>query len=175
MTRVDDLELRSGDRRFGLLMPGGIIAEVLRRCRDADGLETGGVLVGKYTDALDCAVVTHASGAPTDSRRGRAWFRRGTRGLQRWLDRLWGRERLYYLGEWHFHPGAEAEPSGTDRKQMQSIAESEQYLCPQPVLLIIGSHPAGHWEARAFVYQRGGSSEELLRVEDSEPAAEPSL
>lgn len=127
-------------------------------CRDAGEVETGGILIGRYTERHDCAVVDHVTGPTEDSRATRTRFRRGTAGLQKLLDRLWRRERRYYLGEWHFHPGAASEPSSVDRRQLRSIARDPGYSCPEPILLIIGGNPSGDWTATAFVFPRGNQS-----------------
>lgn len=92
--------------------------------------------MGSYNDSLNCAVVSDASERPPDSKSGRTWLMRGTAGLQDWLNRLWNKsERRYYLGEWHFHPGGDSEPSRMDIKQMGKIARSSFYKCPEPILL----------------------------------------
>jgi hypothetical protein len=87
-----------------------------------------GILVGRYNDELDSALVTRITPAPADSRAGPTWFHRGTRGLRTLLRRLW-EEDQYYLGEWHFHPLADPTPSETDRQQMRDIAEDDNYYC----------------------------------------------
>lgn len=46
---------------------------------------------------------------------------------------------------------------------MKSIAESEQYNCPEPILLIVGGNPHGEWSANMFVWiKRNGLTELLL-------------
>jgi integrative and conjugative element protein (TIGR02256 family) len=134
-------------------------------CRDAKKNETGGIIAGRYTDARDWAIITELTGPPNDSRSGRTWFRRGIRGLQQLIDRLWQRERSYYLGEWHYHPFASPNVSGTDISQMRTIAGSDAYACPEPILLILGGDPAGVFEIRAFVFLRGRDYIELSRTD----------
>jgi integrative and conjugative element protein (TIGR02256 family) len=148
---MPDRSFRSLDGRFGLRLRTRDLRAILGHCKVAGSNETGGILAGRYSSNLDCAVVHHASAPPNDSRAGRTWFNRGIRGLQSWLDGLW-RSRRYYLGEWHYHPGAAPDPSRTDEEQMASIAGSVDYKCPEPILLIIGGDPNGAWAARAFVY-----------------------
>lgn len=150
---MDDLEWWTGDRRFGLRLPEGVLKHVLDECERSNDLETGGIVVGYYSPDLHCAVVTDISGAPCDSRRTRSSFFRGLKGLQRWVDRLWKRKhRHYYLGEWHFHPSGSPSPSATDSKQIAEIAASEMYHCPEPLLLIIGGNPATGFRGAAYVY-----------------------
>ena len=74
---------------------------LLAMCRESVNLETGGILVGKYNQVHDTAILTRVWGPPKDSVRKRTSFWRGTQGLQRQLDFLW-RTREYYLGEWHY-------------------------------------------------------------------------
>lgn len=150
------------DGRFGLAVEAGPLSRILTLCRRAGGTETGGILLGRYSTALDCAIVTSASSAPPDSRSGRTWFQRGVRGLQRLLDRVWREEHRYYLGEWHFHPSALPEPSPVDIAQMLEIAATAEYHCPEPVLLIIGGDPHAEWWAKAVVFIRGGGQIDLL-------------
>lgn len=151
----------SEDRRYGVRIAGELIAKMVRLCAQAAGDETGGILVGHYTVALNCAVIRAVSRAPSDSARGRTWFDRGVRGLQRWIDRLWARERYYYLGEWHFHPQGAPLPSATDIRQMEQVAASVNYRCPEPILVIIGGDPPRHWELRVFIFPHSAPYQEL--------------
>ena len=157
---MSDLEYWSHNRRFGLRIPQSEMRKVQAMCRDSQGLETGGVLVGYYTERFDCAVVTEASGPPADSDRGRSTFLRGTRGIQSWLRRLWQGLHHHYLGEWHYHPGGLAVPSPTDNSQMHSIATSSSYRRPEPILLIVGET-----ETRAYVFDKNDDHLELISID----------
>lgn len=144
-------EFRSADERFGLSIATEHVREILRLCKQAGTHETGGVLIGHYTDGLDCAVVTRVSGPEEDSRAGATWFERGTKKLRALLEQYWRRGRGYYLGEWHFHPGAAPTPSGPDVGSMRRIALDPGTQCREPVLLIMGGCPA-RWAASAHVF-----------------------
>lgn len=161
MTR---LVFRSEDGRFGLDVAEKQVAEMLGLCQRSSPRETGGILLGHYSEAHDCALVTSVTGAPADSRSGRTWFDRGVQGLQDKIDRLWRHRKYYYLGEWHFHPFAAPRLSPTDLQQVQEIAESEQYHCPEPVLLIIGNDPPRKWLASAYVFRRNSDYFEMKIV-----------
>jgi integrative and conjugative element protein (TIGR02256 family) len=115
----------------------------------AENRETGGVLAGYYSQLLDRAIIKNLTGPPKDSKRGYTWFVRGVSGLQSLIFQLW-KKKQYYLGEWHFHPHASSHPSSQDINQMAMIAESKQYHCPEPLLLIIGGSPE-NFEIRIFV------------------------
>ncbi len=165
---------QSPDCRYGLHIPETEMRRILAHCRDARSCETGGILIGRYSNAHDWAIVSETTGPPSDSQRGWNWFRRGIRGLQQLLNRIWRRSRLFYLGEWHFHPNAPPSPSGRDIAQMKSIATTAHYRCPEPVLLIVGGDPNGEWTARAFVSRRGDETIEL-RHADKQPVSTTTL
>jgi integrative and conjugative element protein (TIGR02256 family) len=158
---------RSADGRFNLELPGQIIDEMLELCGRSYPLETGGILVGYYSDDSRFAHVTNLISAPGDSESSRFSFQRGVRGIQQFLNQMWLRKR-YYLGEWHFHPGGSASPSGTDSDQMKSIAYAGSYHCPEPVLLILGGNPPQQFALESCVYLRGASSPVVLEPESVE-------
>lgn len=155
-------EFWSEDRQFGVRCTEEVLHYMLSTCRQSGPNETGGILVGFYKETLDCAQVTTASSAPSDSRKGGAWFHRGTYGLQSWLNGLWQRKRDFYIGEWHFHPFAPPVPSRTDIEQMKGIANATSYHCPEPLLIIIGGDPSTEWTIGVYVFPRRRSLLKLL-------------
>lgn len=163
MHEVRDFTFRTPDRRFGLALSRERLSEILAFCRKAGRRETGGLLIGRYSDLRDLARVTHVTGPTPDSSSGRSWFHRGVAGLQKLLFDRW-RQQEYYLGEWHAQPLAEPMPSDTDGRQMKAIAESSSYHCPEPILLIVGGDPMGEWTLHARVYQRGEASQDMEEV-----------
>lgn len=145
----------SSDGRFGLDIQDKQLTSIIDDCKTSESNETGGILVGTYTDTHDCAKISVVTTAPKDSQKGRMSFFRGVHGLTDILGDLWNEKREYYLGEWHFHPYANPEPSGTDISQMHEIASDASYKCPEPVMLIIGGDPDGDFSIRAFVFPDG--------------------
>jgi integrative and conjugative element protein (TIGR02256 family) len=117
-------------------------ATIVAHIRKANRFETGGIMVGAYSGDQRTAIVSEITGPTKDSKSGHTWFNRGVKGLKELLVRHW-EIKQYYLGEWHFHPRASPAPSHQDRKQMKAIATSNQYHCPEPIMLIIG----GSWES----------------------------
>jgi hypothetical protein len=49
---------------------------------------------------------------------------------------------------------------------MKSIASTESYHCPEPILMIVGGDPKRDWHVRAFVYVAGDGLQELPEVKD---------
>ena len=166
MRALRDGHFTSPDGRFAVSIAAGVLDRILAQCRTARGRETGGVIVGHYSEDRGTALVEGISTVPPDSRHGRFSFYRGVQGLKAWLDTLWGRGAGYYLGEWHFHPYASASPSRTDRQQMLEIAGSERYRCPEPILVVVGGNPAGKYELSVTVFTRGGVTTTLVAVCD---------
>jgi len=162
--KAPSLEFRSADSRFGVYLPPRTVALMLRLCRRAGTLETGGILAGRYSPDLLCALINAVSGAPADSKRGPAFFERGGRNLQAWLDRRWAKHGEHYLGEWHYHPMSSSTPSSTDRHQLRLIAEGTRGGCPEPILLVLGGNPSRTWSMSAHVFPRGREDVELRRV-----------
>ncbi len=152
--KIHSFEFWSDDGRFGLQLPDSALRQMLQHCRDAAAMETGGILIGHYSDDRRLAVVEQVTGPPEDSRRFLATFLRGVKGLQTLLDRLWRSHRRYYLGEWHYHPRSAPTPSPADLSQMDSIANSDDYACPEPILFILGGDPPERWECWAAVITR---------------------
>lgn len=151
----------SGDGRYGISLNATLRDKLLRYCELAAGVEVGGVLVGRYTAACDCAVVTQVVGPPPDSTAGPTWFVRGVDGLTLLLADGWRRRREYYLGEWHYHPGGVPRPSTRDRRQMSDIAADVNYCCRQPILLIVGGHAPHALVLGAYVYSTSEPAVEL--------------
>jgi integrative and conjugative element protein (TIGR02256 family) len=134
---------------------------MVRLCQSADHVETGGILVGRYSSDHSMAIITIVSDAPSDSKHSRTRFLRGARGLQGWLNRLWNQNSGYYLGEWHYHPLAAPNPSSCDLDAMGRISSSRSYNCPEPLLVILGGDPYTRLDIRGFVFAGGGLIELL--------------
>ncbi len=149
------LRFRTPDVKFGLSVDETMVEKTLKLCGKAGNTETGGILLGHYTKRHDWAIVTDVSGPPDDSKHGRTSFYRGIKGLQIWLNYIWGSKRHYYLGEWHYHPFASAEASFVDEMQLREHSDNRLLLCPEPVMMIVGGNPNGAWEAKAYVFQKG--------------------
>lgn len=135
-------------------------------CVKANSRETGGVLIGYYSEDRTTAVVTEATSPPKDSLQGHNWFQRGVAGLKTLLAHRWKNtsRRTYYIGEWHFHPTVEVVPSNYDYKQMQDISNSTNYHCSEPIMLIVGENINGIRPVRVFIFPSGKTPLEYHRL-----------
>lgn len=128
----------SDEVRYRVVLPSEIAEQMYELCKRDRTSETGGVLVGTYSSDLMSAFVHEATPAPPDSSSGPNWFHRGTIGLKEMLRTRWGDSpRSHYVGEWHFHPSNVPQPSAADLRQLRTVAQSQNYQCEQPILLIV--------------------------------------
>jgi hypothetical protein len=103
-------------------------------------VETGGVLIGRWSDVTSTFHVVDVLSAPEDSVFSRDLFVLGTSGLKEALTDIVSRSRgvLYPLGTWHNHL-ADFGPSRIDRRAAQMLAHQQHF----PVLLLIRT-PTGY-------------------------------
>ncbi len=104
------------------------------------GVETGGILVGRISEAAQTVYVSDILPAPEDSSRSTSEFVLGTRGVRAKLNDFCTScgYNLYCVGTWHNHLGPMG-PSQTDHATATSIALAR--LTPS-VLLV--STPGGY-------------------------------
>lgn len=140
---------------------------MVRLCEADPSRETGGILIGFYSDDCVTAEVVEAAGPPADSERGRNWFHRGIDGLERLLRSKWNkRPRLHYLGEWHFHTSRVPLPSPQDQKQMAEVAQDSRYDCKLPILVIVSPTRTKEKIVKCFVCPDTNTLKELEQVHD---------
>lgn len=104
------------------------------------GVETGGVLIGRWSDVTSTFHVVDVLSAPEDSEFSRQLFVLGTNGLTEAITDVVARSRgaLYPLGTWHNHL-VDSGPSQIDRRAAQMLAREQRI----PVLLLIHT-PGGY-------------------------------
>jgi hypothetical protein len=98
------------------------------------GVETGGILMGRLSEAARSAHVVDVLPAPPDSRRSDGEFVLGTGGvktaIRSYTERAGG--TLYCLGTWHSHLAVSA-PSGLDHATATTVALAR--LAPSVLLI----------------------------------------
>lgn len=144
---------QSKDMRFGLKIPDAQLNSIYEMCASSSNKETGGILIGYYSDNLSWATITKATAPPLGSICCAFSFIREGKTLLHLLDKLWKKQQ-YYIGEWHFHPNASSTPSNADRETMKSLASTKSIHCPEPILLIIGGN-CKEWNLHCSVFVNG--------------------
>lgn len=144
----------AGRGEYFLEITLGALQSLQAICEEVAGNETGGILIGYYTDDYSTAVITEITFPPIDSVFGTNWFTRGVIGLRTLLAQRWKStsQRTYYLGEWHYHPSSDIAPSKADIEQMRAISHTMEYQCKEPIMLIAGSKLDSGLHYRIFVF-----------------------
>jgi len=133
-------------------------------CRKSPNRETGGILVGKYSNGGTTAKIMEALPPTVDSVRTSSTFSRGIHGLSKALFSRWGKTGSHYIGEWHYHPLGKGEPSGRDTSQMIDFAREESMQSPVPIMAIVFRSADDQFKLRAFVFTRDGLTVELSEI-----------
>ncbi|MBW7876635.1 MAG: Mov34/MPN/PAD-1 family protein [Candidatus Cloacimonetes bacterium] len=143
----------SKDKKFSLQIDSSHLLKMGQFCEQADSKETGGILVGYYSADLSLATVSDVTGPPRDSQSWWFSFRRGVQGLKDLLHNKWySKIRTHYIGEWHYHPSVEVNPSQEDFLQMVKISQNPAYRCSEPIMIILGKpDSSGNRSLRCFV------------------------
>ena len=128
------------------------MAFMLSTCEEAGRAETGGILVGTYSDDGVSARVSQVLGPPAGSEATSTRFVRSETGLAELLKQLWAVQQ-HYLGEWHSHPEGAGVPSAQDKRQMVAISRDSAYSCPNPILIVVGR--AATLQAGVWVFDAG--------------------
>lgn len=160
---IKDVTFSSAGAPYTVALCSSSIQQMVSECLKAGQNETGGILIGSYSDDGSTAIIMEATTRPADSLAGRTTFQRGVKGLRSLLHSRW-KTGLYYVGEWHFHPGGTPEPSGDDVESMRSIAANPYYQCLEPIMIILGGNPAGSYSLSASVFPRRDAPYRLCEV-----------
>jgi len=125
--------------------------------------ETGGILLGRFTDA--CAEITYAVGPGPRARHTKNGFTRDGAYAHAKLNAVFVRSsgRFDYLGEWHSHPLPYG-PSHRDRESLSWISANPLYNQPNPLLLIQQRNGNQRWKTRVWQQQQDAFVELALVV-----------
>lgn len=89
-------------------------AIVALAAESADGLETGGILLGRGPDGDGGLVVERAGDAGPDAVRRRDYFMRDNEHARALAASAWEDHEFIWVGEWHTHPHGDPAPSSLD-------------------------------------------------------------
>jgi proteasome lid subunit RPN8/RPN11 len=108
--------------------------KILKDCAEHLSVETGGILVGRISEAQQAFVVTDVLPAPQDSRRSKREFVLGTNAVKEMLEEYSSscNYALYCLGTWHSHL-SDSESSERDLQTAREVANSRTV----PLVLLI--------------------------------------
>jgi integrative and conjugative element protein (TIGR02256 family) len=131
---------RFPDLECTVLIPDDVLAAMRMVAASACPQETGGTLVGHYSEDRRRALVTRALEAETGACRKRTRFYRPSDDVDRQLARVYDESAgtTHYLGEWHTHPGAVPTPSSTDLSTLKGLARSRCVATDTPFMVILG-------------------------------------
>ncbi|WP_318369877.1 Mov34/MPN/PAD-1 family protein [Enterobacter sp.] len=153
---IKDVTFSCVSAEYTVNISSSSLQQVIEECIKAGMNETGGILIGSYSEDGSTAFIVEATARPADSIARRTTFQRGVKGLKHLLGSRWETGK-YYVGEWHFHPAGSSDPSNDDFISMKNISSNPNYQCPEPVMIILGGNPLGAYSLSASVFPRGKS------------------
>ncbi|WOK09140.1 Mov34/MPN/PAD-1 family protein [Imperialibacter roseus] len=127
-------------KRFGvnLEIEETIIEEMILESRRHYPKEFGGILLGRYSDNLNTAIITDIM-MPIEYDNSRNHFRRGNAGVKERLRLEFNKKpSIIYLGEWHTHPDSTPDPSQIDINTLRTLSQANTVMIENPIMLIIG-------------------------------------
>lgn len=144
------LYFQSVNELYGVEILQSEMTHIQELCVAALPNETGGILIGHYSDNMAWAIITKVTGPPLGSIHRATSFIRNGDSILTVLARLWDKKE-YYIGEWHYHPYSSPSPSPRDLNTMYALSKSKRLHCPEPVMLVIGGSPP-NWVQHIAVY-----------------------
>lgn len=165
-----------------VIIPAGVQSQIEELVNRFGVNETGGILVGFFDEEKN-AVVTAASEPGPNAVCTPTKFLKDIPYTQKWLeDKINNSSRqIEYIGEWHSHTNGDTTPSITDITSLNDIADSPNYLCDMPVMLILGSNGSGEISKKsAYSFSQGArpfqeieykiSPTECIRLDTQKPS-----
>ena len=129
---------------------------------NAKGNEVCGVLIGYFRNDGTVEVM-EASDAGPNAKSTSTGCWRDVDYVQKWIDERLSRgdEKLRYVGEWHSHPSLDTRPSHIDVESLSGIASSKNYLCPTPVMVVLGLSDQREEKISAYSFAIGRPYREI--------------
>lgn len=130
-----------------------IIDSISSICLESYPNESGGFLVGRYSDD-NCTAIVSSVIIPTSYSSTPVSYERDTNGMEPMWDQLY-EDGLIYLGEWHSHPNGDASYSCKDKQALINIANSKSVKITSPIMLIFGFSKTTIKQIRAYYFKDG--------------------
>lgn len=126
--------------------------------------ETGGLLVGRYSDSHDSVTIIKSL-VPTKMESNRTSYYRSVEGMEDEWRKL-AEEGLYYVGEWHSHPGGSTMFSSCDESALRALQGDEGIIIRKPVMLILSA--SQHQVRNVGVYCYNDQDDSIITFETME-------
>jgi integrative and conjugative element protein (TIGR02256 family) len=110
-----------------------------------DGLETGGILLGRGPSPRGLIDVTDAGDPGPDAVRRPDLFLRDLAHAQALADAAWQDSHVMWIGEWHTHPKTGAEPSSRDLATYAELLADAELEFEVFVAIIVTPGPGRGW------------------------------
>lgn len=121
----------------------------------ADGLETGGILLGYDANEFGAPLVMEAGGPGPNAQRRRDFFQRDLNHAQTLADEAFARSCSRWIGEWHTHPHGTLAPSRKDLRTYRGFLRDPELAFDSLLALIVGASERGwqHPQATAWLIE----------------------
>lgn len=129
--------------RIAVLIRASDVEKAMKLCNQTRNFETGGILIGYYSNNYRTANITFFSKPPEDSKGTFNSFVRGFKKLKEIISFFFSANKHYYIGEWHYHPVNNAICSNVDIEQIKKISKDTKIDCKEPILVIISKENIG--------------------------------
>jgi integrative and conjugative element protein (TIGR02256 family) len=128
------------ERECLVQLPDVLLDTMKALASEATPNETGGTLVGYYSEDRRVAFVTQVLVAKAGARRKRSGFFRPPDSVDDQLRRVYKetKGRTYFLGDWHSHPLGQPTPSSVDLGTLRGLARSPSVATDTPIMIIVG-------------------------------------
>lgn len=123
-----------------IFLPETIYKFIIDETKKNPEIETGGILIG-HKNENGSVTITLASEPGINARKEKSGFSKDIESCQKILDETYenssGKE--IYVGEWHYHPCKNYDPSNTDLKSLSEIASDKEYITTKPIMIILSN------------------------------------
>jgi len=119
-----------------LILTDRTYRSIINECSSVAETETGGILIGKRIDEQRI-VVPFSLGPGFKAKRSWIRFSPDVQWQQVYLEKLFNRYGVNYVGSYHRHPGNDYLPSHLDLKTVRRITCDPEWNAPEAVFPII--------------------------------------
>lgn len=108
---------------------------IIKVCDAAVGKETGGILIGKIIE--ERFIVPISIGPGSKAKKSKTSYSPDLQWQQTYLDKLYQKFSVNYIGSYHLHPGNYCHPSHQDLKTVKRIISDPEWNVAEAVFPIL--------------------------------------